>query len=110
MRTLFTRLLIFSTSLAVAGIGFAQKGSNEHVPGRLLVQTALGPNDSAATKAIATAGAKVHHTIDKINVQVLQVPEPALDAVSQALQRSGRFTFVERDLVAHPTATPNDPN
>ncbi len=56
------------------------------------------------------AGAKVHHTINQIGVTVLEVPEPALDAVSQALQRTGKFTFVERDFVAHAGATPNDPD
>jgi len=96
--------------LAIPISAFAQKPSAEHVTGRLLVQTIQGPNDSAASEAITQSGAKVHHRIDQINVQVLSVPEPALNAVTQALQRSGRFTFVEPDFIAHPTNTPNDPN
>jgi hypothetical protein len=30
--------------------------------------------------------------------------------VSQALQRTGRFKFVERDFVAHGGTVPNDPD
>jgi thermitase len=110
MKTRCNGLVVIALSLAAVSGLFAQKPSDEHVPGRLLVQTVPGTSDSAVAEALALAGAKVHHTIDQIHVHVLDVPEPALDAVSQALMRSGRFTFVERDFVAHPTATPNDPD
>src|SRR5579862_9050013 len=112
MRTLNNGLMMLALGLAVTGVGVAQKPSIDHVTGRLLVQTVLGPNDSAAAQAIAQSGAKLLHRIDSINVQVLSVPEPALDAIAQVLQRSGRFTFVERDFLAHPagSVTPNDPD
>jgi subtilisin family serine protease len=47
--------------------------------------------------------------ISQINVQVLQVPEQAADRVAAALERSGHFTFVEKDFLARAnTNTPND--
>ncbi len=110
MRTLSNGFVITAVGLAAAATGFAQRTPDGHVPGRLLVQTVQGPGDAAAARAIGLAGARVHHRIDQINVQVLEVPEPALDAVTRSLQRSGRFTFVEKDFVAHPAATPNDPD
>jgi len=105
-RTLSILIVVLA---AVCG-AWAQKPAEEHVPGRLLVQNAAGASDAAVQQAIAFHGAKVHHKIDQIRVSVLEVPEPALDAVTQALQRTGLFTFVERDHVAHGAATPNDPD
>jgi hypothetical protein len=65
--------------------------------------------DATNGLVFAAVGANVHHKIDSLGVSVLEVPEQALDAVTQALQRSGRFTFVERDFVAHGMATPMIP-
>src|SRR5260221_11940870 len=110
MRSILDGFVVIGLGLALAGVGFAQKPSNEHAPGRLLVQTVPGLSDADAAQAIAMAGAKVHHKIDGINVVVLEVPEAAVDGVSQALQRSGRFTFVERGFIAHAAAIPNDPD
>ncbi len=110
MKTARNGFIIIALGLASVGGSFAQGPQGEHAPGRLLVQTVPGVNDAVAGQAFAMAGAKVHHTINQIGVTVLEVPEPALDAVSQALQRTGKFTFVERDFVAHAGATPNDPD
>ena len=96
--------------LIAAGSGFAQAPAPEHVSGRLLAQPAGEASESTIAYLLAATGAKVHHKIDGINVVVLEVPEAAVDAVSQALQRSGRFTFVERDFIAHAAAIPNDPD
>ncbi len=110
MKTLGKAFLYAVAALMAVGGSSAQGPSGNHVPGRLLVQTAPGVEDSAAGQAMALSGAKVHHKIDSLGVFVLEVPEQALDAVTRALERSGRFTFVERDFVAHGMATPNDPD
>src|SRR5258708_1376134 len=96
--------------LIAAGSGCAQAPAPEHVSGRLLAQPAGEASESTIAYLLAATGAKVHHKIDGINVVVLEVPEAAVDAVSQALQRSGRFTFVERGFIAHAAAIPNDPD
>jgi thermitase len=110
MKTVLNGFIVIVLGVAAAGMGWAQKPSEEHVPGRLLVQAAPGVDDAAAEQIVALVGAKVHHSIDGLGVKVLEVPEQALDGVSLMLQRSGRFTFVERDFVAHGAATPNDPS
>ena len=72
-------LLILGISAATGSR--AQKPSDEHVPGRLLVQKADAVSEATAAQVIARVGAKVHHKIDQIGVSVLDVPEAALDAV-----------------------------
>ena len=110
MRVVSATLVVTVLGLAVSGVGWAQKPADEHVPGRLLAQRAAAASDTEVGQLVTLFGAKVHHKIDAIGVLVLDVPEPALDAVTQALMRSGRFTFVERDFLAHTeTITPNDP-
>jgi hypothetical protein len=77
---------------------------------QLLVQPWLGADPKAVAQFLAASGAPIHHTIAPLNVHVLRVPTPALDRVQRALESSGLFTFVEKDQLAHTTATPNDPD
>ncbi len=100
-------------ALAVASVLVAAPPSAQHhVTGRLLAQPRLGVTPTAVRGALASAGARLEKTIGRINVHVLQVPEPALERVSAALMRTGAFTFVEPDHILHPSATPVavDPN
>jgi len=55
-------------------------------------------------------GGKVHHKIDQIKVSVVELPEPAIEHAIDALMKSGGFSFIERDFIAHTSATPNDPD
>ena len=105
------RLVLTILGLGASCVGLAQQPPEEHVPGRLLVQHATTASDAIVQQVLGCVGAKVHQKIDQIRVSVLEVPEPALDAVTRALQTTGMFTFVERDHVAHGGATtPNDPD
>jgi len=89
---------------------FAQAAVEEHVPGRLLVKPADAASETTVSQIVAVAGAKVHHKINGVNVLVLDVPDKALDAMTRMLSKTGLFSFVERDFIAHATATPNDPD
>src|SRR5216684_1103011 len=102
--------IVFVLALLAASGCLAQNSPEENVPGRLLVQSAGTADDSVVQQLLARVGAKVHHKIHQIGVSVIDVPEPALNAVSQALQNTGLFTFVERDHIAHGAITPNDPD
>src|SRR5947209_406830 len=84
--------------------------SAEHVPGRLLLQNAPAVDPSAAHKLLVAHGLAEHHFIAQLGVTVVTGPEEALDAVAIALKKSGQFTFVERDGVAHGGGVPNDPD
>jgi thermitase len=88
----------------------AQAAVEEHVPGRLLVKPADEASETTVTQIVAVAGAKVHHKINGVNVLVLDVPDQALDAMAGMLLKTGLFSFVERDFIAHAAATPNDPD
>lgn len=101
-------LAVFAT-LAALTIQ-AQPKANDHVSGRLIAQLRAGANANAANQALGANGARVLQQIPQIHVLVLQVPEQAADKVSAALERSGQFTFIERDYVAQAVATPNDPD
>src|SRR5438045_266714 len=88
---------------------WAQRPANDHVSNRLVVQRRNGASVTAASQAVAANGASVVAQIPAINVMVLQLPEQAADRVAAALQRSGHFSFVERDFVASANSTPDDP-
>src|SRR5260221_5205083 len=105
-----TTLVLAVLGVVAVGVGLAQQPPDDHVPGRLLVQSADSASDTDVEQVVALVGAKIHHKIDQIKVSVLEVPEQALEAVSQALTRTGRFKFVERDHIAHVSTTPDDPN
>jgi thermitase len=99
-------LMLASVLLSPA---LAQK-PNDHVSGRLVVQHRIGANSNAINQALGANGARVVNQIPQLRVLVLQVAEPAADQVAAALERSGQFTFVEKDFIARTTAiTPNDP-
>ncbi|MEO7650831.1 MAG: S8 family serine peptidase [Bryobacteraceae bacterium] len=88
-------------------ISFAQ---GKRVSGQLLVQPRNGAVASKVNQALATHGASIKQTLTKLNVHVIQVPEPALERVRDALSKTGLFTFVEQDAIASGAAVPNDPN
>ena len=103
-------LTILLTSLPVTPI-WAQKPTGDHVLNRLVVQRRNGASPAAANQALASNGAWIVSQIPHINVLVIQVPEPAADRVAAALERSGQFTFVEKDFIAKVSATtPTDPS
>src|SRR5437867_4077931 len=104
-----TLLLLLLGAGWLAPTASAQPSSN-YIPGQLVVQTRLGANPAAVSRALAVNGASLKRQIPQIKVQVLRVPAQAADAISQALRRTGHFTFVERDVAYRGTATPNDPS
>ncbi len=96
------------TVLSASGI-WAQSHQATPPLVQILVQPHAGADARTVEQSIRSAGAQLHHTINQLNVHVLQVPEPALQRVTDALSKTGLFTFVERDLKAYPVTTPNDP-
>src|SRR5215813_11297955 len=96
--------------LMVSGRSQAQSQASKHVAGRLLAQPVDHAPQWVVDKLVGLFGGKVHHKIDALNVSVLELPEPAADRAADALMKSGGFRFVERDFIAHQSATPNDPD
>src|SRR5713226_5088381 len=109
--TRLTRVLAGLTILLmVAVVAPAQSPVPEHVPGRLLVQPVDHAPQWVIDRLLGLFGGKVHHKIDGINVSVVELPEPAIEHAMDALMKSGGFAFIERDFIAHTSATPNDPD
>ncbi|MDE3167223.1 MAG: S8 family serine peptidase [Acidobacteriota bacterium] len=100
-------------ALAVLGAGvtviFAQ-GPSEYVPGQIIVQKRLGASQNALDKAFRGNNGRVTRVISGTGHFVLQIPDSQVDRVMQNLERTGLFTVVERDGVAHSTTIPNDPS
>ena len=108
MRNFCLSLLLLITSIS-AGTAFGQS-KTDWVPGQLLVQSTLNANPNDVSRTLRTHGASVQGEIPQIKVHVLRVPDPALEHVKKALESTGLFTFVERDFIARPASTPNDPS
>jgi thermitase len=102
--------LILPTLLTMLTPLWAQRPNTDHVTNRLLVQRRNGATATAINQVLTANGLVVIGRITQIGVMVVQVPEQAADRVAAALERSGQFTFVERDFLARSNATtPNDP-
>src|SRR5689334_14124087 len=95
---------------AATAAALAQSSAPQHVPGRILVQPVDHAPQWVVDKLLGLFGGKVHHKIDPINVSVVELPEQAIDNAADALMKTGGFTFIERDFIAHTSATPNDPD
>lgn len=106
---LLSSLIIVAGSLAVSSNTMAQTG--EHVPGRLLVQPRNGATQPA-NQLLAALGARLENRMTQIGTSVVRVRTGDEERISNALTRSGLFTFVELDHVAHggQVMNPNDPN
>jgi thermitase len=105
-----TKALAGLILLVATSVTTAQSPAPEYVPGRLLVQPVDHAPQWVIDKLLALFGGKLHHKIDQIGVSVVDLPEPAIDNAIDVLMKSGGFRFVERDFIAHATATPNDPD
>ena len=91
--------------------GASTENAAEYVPGQLLVQTRQGVSEEEAGKHFAAHGAKSHRKIRPLGVSVIRVPAGSEAKVTEALMKTGQFTFVEPDHVVQGTSmVPNDPD
>jgi subtilisin family serine protease len=105
----FPLLSLFAAAILLP-CAHAQGRGNGHVLGRLVVQHRAGANPNSVNQTVRANGALVVNQIPQLHLMVLQVPEAAADKVAAALDRSGQFTFIEKDFVAQSAMnTPNDP-
>jgi subtilisin family serine protease len=108
MRTL--RDLLFLAAACALAVG-AAPNEQRHVAGRLLAEPIISANQRDLVSTYARSGVRVHHSIQGINVHVLQTPEGAEEQIAATLLKTGLFTYVEPDFIATAaTVTPNDPN
>ena len=102
---------ICTATAVLAAMAYGQNPpSHGAAAGQIVVQTAASAKPDAVSRAFQTHGAALKRAIPALHSFVLQVPPAALPAITKSLARTGLFTFVEPDSVAHGAAVPNDPS
>src|ERR1051326_369983 len=71
-----------------------------HVPGRLLAALRSGTDIRIVESTLKWHAAVLRNHWPGIGVCILDVPEEASEAIRQSLERTGLFTYVERDWYA----------
>lgn len=79
------------------------------VPGRLLVRFQTGTSAAEQATVVRGVGATDAGSIRDLGVHVVEVPTGAEQRVADALLRTGKVAYAERDSVVRVTAVPNDP-
>ncbi len=94
--------------LLLCSAAFSQSRNAQPPLDRLIVRSRQGASGAAVSAAIGAQAASIAGQIPQLNTKILRVPAQALDKVSAALEKTGLFTFIERDNLARGTLTPND--
>src|SRR5258708_25396320 len=100
------RITIFF--LIVCSAAFSQSRNAQPPLDRLIVRSRQGASGAAVSAAIGAQGASIAGQIPQLNTKIIRVPAQAQDKVIGALEKTGLFTFIERDNLARGTITPND--
>jgi len=80
-----------------------------YAPGQLLVKFRAGVARVERATVLHHAGASVAGSVRDLGVHLVHVPVGAEQRVADALLRSGKVVFAERDGIAAATKVPNDP-
>jgi len=102
--------LIFAT-LGLSLDAFANTDdlpSEIHAPDRLIVKFNPGVSEKQQTSILSAQSANVLDHLPLLDIKIISVPEPALDAVKNALSNNHSVEFAEYDLGVPPTEIPND--
>ena len=98
-----------TVTCAAAALLFAAPDTDKREKGRLIVQHRKGADSNKARAVIAAQGGRPSKTIEALDLEVIEVPDGAIEAVAATLDASGLFNFVEPDYTATGAATPSDP-
>jgi len=80
------------------------------VPGRLIVGHREGVDSGVLARTFLVHRAIVRTQLAELGASIIDVPEESSASILDSLQRSGLFTYVERDHYAHTGGVPNDPS
>jgi hypothetical protein len=84
--------------------------TEQWVPGRILVQPKPGLPQGELDNILKPHGGKSIGKIEAINVHIVQLPANASEkAVAALLSKNPHLKFAERDMLAKPAGTANDP-
>lgn len=105
-----TKALLSVAALCLGALPLSAQPDQAHVPGRIVVQKRISAGQSDVNRALASSSAHLLRTIPQTGHYILAVPDAQVDRIMQNLEKTGLFTVVERDGVAHGGAVPNDPS
>jgi len=94
--------------LAISLVTLAEAGTNEFVPGQILVRPKAHLSESNFTKRLAIHRAFYRANLEHINVRVINVPNESVEAVLTELRNDPDIEFAERDGIARAAFVPND--
>jgi hypothetical protein len=78
-------------------------------PGRILVQARPGLPEAQFRKILGLEGARPGRKLGRLEVQVVDVPVLAEEAIAERLKRHPHVKFAEVDAAVAPEEVPNDP-
>ena len=111
---IFALILLTGTSGLQNNSSFAQTENNTqeiiHAPDRLIVKFNPGVSEQQQSSILSSQSASVIDHLPLLDVKIISVPEPALDAVKNALSKNNSVEYAEYDLAVPPTVIPNDPS
>lgn len=109
----FALILLTGTSGVSYESVFAQTSDYQkpeiYKPDRLIVKFKPGVSAEKQNSILSTQNSSVVHDLELLKIKIISVPEPALDAVQNALSKNKSVEYAEYVEGAAPTAIPNDP-
>jgi len=88
----------------------APSAAEKFVPDELLIQFYAGVSKEKSDEVLRGLGVTDVDEIKPIRVKRIKVPEHALEHVKEALAKNPHVKFVEKNFIADPVVTPNDPS
>ncbi len=91
---------------------FTRKELTQGYSDRVILAKPHTDQIASASSAEAREGVRVRESFPRLGeVRVIEIAEgDSIDATIARLQATGRYEYVERDVIMYPDATPNDPN
>ena len=81
-----------------------------HAPDRLMVKFNPGVSESSQSAVLSSHSASVIDHLPLLDIKIISVPEPVLDAVKNALSKNNSVEYAEYDFAVPSTTIPNDTN
>ena len=103
-------LALGSTPAAVAADADAgaAKAGRRYAPGRILVRARPGLSEGRLRKELSARRGRLLRRLNRLNVDVVEVPVGMEEAIAKALSLDPRFKFAEVDLAVPLDMVPND--
>ena len=79
-----------------------------HASDRLIVKFNPGVSSNTQENILSSNSASVIDHLPLLDINIVSVPEPAIDSIKNALSKNNLIEFAEYDFAAEPSTIPND--